>query len=38
MMAVNLMLLAVVATFAGWMIYFHIQDQKEEREHERRGK
>ena len=38
MMAVNLMLLAVVATFAWRMIYFHIQDQKEERERERRGK
>ena len=37
-MAANIMMLAVLAMFIGWAIYFHIQDQKEERERERRGK
>ena len=37
-MAANIMMLAVLAMFIGWAIYFHIQDQKEEREGERRGK
>ena len=29
-MAANIMLLAVLAMFVGWMIYFKIQDRKEE--------
>ena len=37
-MAANIMMLAVLAMFIGWAIYFYIQDQKEERERERRGK
>ena len=29
-MAANIILLAVLAMFVGWMIYFKIQDRKEE--------
>ena len=29
-MAANIMLLAVLAMFVGWVIYFKIQDRKEE--------
>jgi len=29
-MAANIMLLAVLAMFVGWFVYFKIQDRKEE--------
>ena len=30
-MAANIMLLAVLAMFVGWFVYFKIQDRKEEK-------
>lgn len=36
-MAANIILLAVLAMFVGWMVYFKIQDRKEEN-HNKEGK
>ncbi|WP_255327174.1 hypothetical protein [Prevotella sp. HUN102] len=34
-MAANIMLLSVLGMFIAWIIYFRIQDKKEEREREK---
>lgn len=34
-MAANIMLLSVLGMFIAWLIYFRIQDRKEEKERER---
>lgn len=36
-MAANIILLAVLAMFVGWFVYFKIQDRKEEK-HNKDGK